>query len=401
MKTVFKRFSDEGIFAALKNSTVFKFFICNLLYTINLWMTIAYYPVYFNKLGISDNRIGILISVISFATLVLVFPFGVLSDRTLPKTLLRIGAFLLAISNILIVFNNDFYFLLTVVTVGGIGSSLFVITLYSLFFKQLSDVRRGVRISLFTFGAALGFGIGPFIGGFIIKYNDISNVFVLTGILNFVLFFLVSTLKSSQPIKFRLNMYKEDIFKPKVLFVIIVVFVTSSHFGVEKTCLSLFMTKNIGLSSVKVGTIFMCVGVWIAILNLVAGHSFDKTQKLTLLVALSILVSGFFQTFTAFATSFTEILSIRLAHTIGDAFFLVLRAIMITTIFPNDRMGGNFGFIYAVNTAAITVTSLICGNLNSRYGYGIPFMANGILVMLMAITMLFFTKRIRGMLESR
>lgn len=398
MKTVFARLKEDGILKALKSSDIFRFFICNLLYSINLWLTIAYYPVYFNRLGMSDNKIGILISSISFVTLIFVFPFGIMSDRFRPKTLLKIGAIVLAVSNGVVILSDNYYYISGVVIVGGIGSTLFIITLYSLFYKKLDDTRRGVRIALFTFGAALGFGIGPFTGGFVIKYSSIENVFILAGIMNIILFGLVFTLKSSQPIKFHINMYRKDLLKPEVLLVVIIVFVMSTHFGVEKTCLALFMTKKIGLDGFQVGTVFMCVGMWIAALNLVAGHSLDKTRKLALFVALSVLVSGGFQVYTAYADSFASLLSIRLAHTIGDAFFLVVRGILITIVFPNKRMGGNFGFIYAVNTAAITVASLLSGFLSDRYGYGFPFMINGIIVVMLAVSLLIMKNRVEKML---
>ncbi len=398
MKLILKTISEEGLIRALKNSGVFRFFLCNLLYSINLWLTMAYYPVYFNKIGISDGRIGVLISMFSFITLLFVVPFGVMSDRLKPKTLLRIGAILMVISNIAITFKGDFYYLMGFIILVGIGSTLFIITLSSLFYKQLDETRKGVRVALFALGTALGFGTGPFIGGFIINYSDINNVFFLAGILNAALFLLVFALKSSRPFKFRFEMYKNDILKPKVFFAIIIVFVMSSHFGVEETCMTLFMTKNIGLTGLQIGSIFMCIGAWIAVINLVAGHSFDKTKKLTLFISLSLLISGGFQILTAYADSFGSLLSIRLAHALGDGFYLVLRALLIAHVFPSKRMGGNFGFMYAVYTGSITISSLISGRLNGMYGYDFPFIVSGILVMSVAIIMLTMRTRIENML---
>ena len=398
MKVVLKKLSDDGIINGLKNSTVFRFFVCNLLYSINFWLALAYYPVYFNKLGISDKRIGILISVISFVTLVSVFPFGVMSDRFLPKTLLRMGAFMMALGNLLIIFFNNFFFIFAIVMLVGIGSTLFIISLYSLYYKQLGDSRRGIRIALFTLGTALGFGIGPFIGGITITYLEIKWVFIFSVFLNLILLFLISALKSSVTIKFRIDMYRKDLQRPEVLFLIILVFVMSSHFGVEKTCITLLMSKTLNLTGIQIGTIFMFVGTWVAVLSMVAGHYFDKTKRIISLVSLSILVSGFFQMFTGYASSFSSILIVRLLHTVGDSFFLVLKVVLITMIFPNQRMGGNFGFIYSVNTLATTVAALFSGVLSDHYGYRFPFVINGSLMVAMAIMLLAFKGRIGNLL---
>ncbi|MGR3220740.1 MAG: MFS transporter [Candidatus Anammoxibacter sp.] len=394
MKVILKKLSDDGVINGLRNSTVFRFFICNLLYSANLWLSSAYYPVYFNKIGMSDNKVGILISVISFVTMIFIFPFGVMSDRVTPKTLLRLGAFLMALSNILITLYNSFYYVFAVVAISGIGSTLFIVTLYSLYYKQLGEDRRGIRIALFTLGTALGFGLGPFVGGFIISYTQMEWIFICSGLLNLALFFLVSVLKSTDPIKFRIEMYRKDLLRPEVLFLVVVVFVMSSHFGVEKTCLTLVMSKVIGLTGVQIGTIFLVVGVWVSIVCMFAGHFFDKTKRLISLIAFSILITGVFQALTAYADSFFLLLIIRIFHTIGDSFFLVLKVVLITMIFPSSRMGGNFGFVYSVNTAAAAVAALISGMLSNHYGYGFPFVANGLFLVAAGIILLAMTGRI-------
>lgn len=400
MKIILKRLSDDGIINGLKNSTIFRFFVCNLLYSINFWLALAYYPVYFNKLGISDKRIGILISVISFVTLVSVFPFGLMSDRFLPKTLLRMGAFMMALGNLLITYFNSFFCIFAIVTLVGTGSTLFLVSLYSLYYKQLGDYRRGIRIALFTLGTALGFGIGPFIGGVTITYFDIKWIFIFSAGLNLILLLLISALKSSVTIKFRIDMYRKDLLRPEVLFLVVLVFVMSSHFGVEKTCFTLLLSKSINLTGIQIGTIFMFIGAWVALLCMVAGHSFDKTKRIISLVSLSILVTGFFQMLTGYASSFSSILIIRLLHTVGDSFFLVLKVVLITMIFPNERMGGNFGFIYSVNTLATTVTALISGILSDYYGYRFPFIINGSLMVAVAIMLLSIKGRIGNLLVS-
>ncbi|MGR3320092.1 MAG: MFS transporter [Candidatus Anammoxibacter sp.] len=394
MKVILKTLSESGIINGLKNSSIFRFFICNLLYSANLWLSAAYYPVYFNKIGLSDNRIGILISAISFVTMIFVLPFGVMSDRFMPKTLLRLGAFLMAASNILIILFNSFYYIFAIVAITGIGSTLFVISLYTMYYKQLGEDRRGIRIALFTLGTALGFGVGPFAGGFIISYMQMKWVFIFGALLNLALFFLVSVLKTTNPIKFRIEMYKKDILRPEVLFLIVIVFIMSSHIGVERTCLTLVMSKVIGLTGIQMGTIFLVVGVWVSVVCMFAGYLFDKTKRLISLIALSILVTGFFQALTAYADSFFLLLIIRIFHTIGDSFFLVLKVVLITMIFPNSRMGGNFGFVYSINTAAAAVAALLSGVLSNYYGYGFPFIANGLLLVTIGIILLAMKGRI-------
>ncbi len=394
MKVLLQKISRDGIVPSLKTSGVFRFFLCNLLFSINFWLVFAYYPIYFNKLGISDKRIGVLVAVLSFVTLISVFPFGVASDRFSAKTLLRTGAFTLAVGNVLITQSNNFYYVLLIVMLSGAGSTLFIVTLFSLYYKQLEGHRRGVKIALFTLGTSLGFGIGPFAGGFIIKYIGLEWVFMFSAFFNFVLFFLVSYLRSSVPVKFRIDMYWKDLVRPDVLFLIIVVFIMSSHFGVERTCMTLLMSKVINLSGLQTGTIFLAIGLWISVLGLFAGHFFDKTKRVILLIAFSMLITGVFQIVTAYVDSFASLLIVRLLHTIGDSSFMVLKGVLITIIFPLERMGGNFGFVYSINTLASSIFALISGILSGYYGYGFPFIASGLLLVVVAVILIITKGRV-------
>ena len=399
MKLILQKISNDGIVPSLKKSGVFRFFLCNLLFSINFWLVFAYYPIYFNKLGISDKRIGVLVALLSFVTLISVFPFGVASDRFSAKTLLRIGALTLAVGNVLITQSNNYFYVLLIVMLSGAGSTLFIVTLFSLYYKQLGKHGRGIRIALFTLGTSLGFGIGPFAGGFIINYIGLKWVFMFSASFNLILFFLVSYLRSGISVRFRINMYWKDLVRPDVLFLIIVVFVMSSHFGVERTCMTLFMSKVINLSGVQTGTIFLAIGLWISMLGLFAGHFFDRTKRIILFIAFSMLITGVFQIVTAYVDSFASLLIVRLLHTIGDSSFMVLKGVLITIIFPLERMGGNFGFVYSVNTLASSIFALLSGVLSDYYGYGFPFIASGFLLVAVAVILIIMKGRVGRILS--
>jgi len=160
---------------------------------------------------------------------------------------------------------------------------------------------------------------------------------------------LVAYLPDTRPIRFEIARYRDDLKRPAVLFLVASTFVVASHAGVERTSLTLLMTEMIGLGSSQVGLVYACVGVWIAGIGLLAGHAFDRTRRVVVVLSLGLAWSGIFQAATAFAGSFAGLVAIRLLHTLGDAFFFILNPILLSLIFPNTRMGGHFGFILTIN----------------------------------------------------
>jgi len=56
------------------------------------WLSMLFLPLHFKALGVSDTGVGVLISVFSLSTLLLVLPLGILSDRLPPRPMMAAGA---------------------------------------------------------------------------------------------------------------------------------------------------------------------------------------------------------------------------------------------------------------------------------------------------------------------
>ncbi|MFH1024298.1 MAG: MFS transporter [Planctomycetota bacterium] len=90
-----------------------------------------------------------------------------------------------------------------------------------------------------------------------------------------------------------------------------------------------------------------------------------------------VTLSGTFQILTGAVHSTAALYAVRLAHTLGDAMIMVSQGILVSVLFPERRVGGNFGFMTANRTLGISLGSAGAGWLMGRYGYPAVFVFGG------------------------
>ncbi len=386
--------------ALLLTSQILLFAWCVFVFNLTDWMLLAYLPVHLQSLGFGGHAIGGFMALLTVATLLLVLPFGLISDRVSPKRLIFLGLGLnMAFAGGLAVTHST-PGLAAVFVIGGVGFTCYYIPLNSLYFKLLGDEHRGVQVATMFAGMVLGYGFGPLLGGVILTRLPMEALFGIAVGGFALLGALVAFLPDTRPIRFDIARYRDDLKRPAVLFLVASTFVVASHTGVERTSLTLLMTEVVGLSSTKVGLVYACVGVWIAGIGLLAGSTFDRTRRVVIVLSMGLAWSGIFQAATAFAGSFASLLAIRLLHTFGDAFFFILNPILMSLIFPDTRMGGHFGFILTVNMFSSSLFAYLAGVISQPWGHGVAFILNGAMMVAMAAAFLCLRQPIRRSLTA-
>lgn len=115
-------------------------------------------------LGISFAEFGLAISVFAIFTGICQTPAGLLIERTGGRIVLMAGLLLNATCIILIgLFVRDFWSLVALMAIAGIGNSVFHPADYSLLSSSVGDGRIGRAFSIHTFTGHIGFIIGPII----------------------------------------------------------------------------------------------------------------------------------------------------------------------------------------------------------------------------------------------
>jgi len=349
-------------------------------FSLSGWMVAVYLPIHLEKaLGLSRSQIGLLIAVYAITLVVLVAPFGHLSDRFSPRRIVQAGLLLFAAYCFLLALSEKFFFLALAQILGGTGDSLVIIALGSLYYKHLTPARKGRKLGFYIFASFFGFGLGPLLSGFLLKVWGLSYrtlFFVVAAAVGGLLLFS-SALKDSPPFRIRLLDYKEDIFRKEVFLLISMLVAIGIHYGNERVSFSLYMKDRIGLDDFGIGSIFALLGFWIAVMSALTGALYDRTKKVLLFICAGLVMSGLFHIATAFANSYASVLLMRILHTTGDSVVIFSMNAIIASIFPLERMGGNYGFTSFFRTQGGFLGALMSGFLDAHCGYRASFIVAG------------------------
>jgi MFS family permease len=344
------------------------FFVSYFLHFFTFWMVLAYLPLLLESYGFTDQQIGFAIGINSLSSVLLVLPFGVLSDYFSPKRTLTLGAICYSAYFLLLLTLRDFSGICLVLVMGGVGAAAVRVILTSLYLKLMGGTSRGKKVAFLQLGGYLGFGLGPLLGGYVYETHGAVPMIEGAWSLSLLIIVLALLLKDAPPVVFSFKDYRRDIKEPNVLFLIAVVFVLGTHFGAEQTTISLLMKDIIGLNKRQIGIIFFFLGAWMAFLVPFVGTLMDKKHSLFLLMLVGLLISSCFQFMTAFTHTFYSLLIVRMIHTMGDTLAILESDVLTARFFPAARLGGNSGLIFCVRTSAIFIFAAFSGWLSQRWG---------------------------------
>lgn len=380
--------------------SIFIFILNIFIFSIVAWMIFVFLPIYLKELNFSDREIGVLISIFPLMTLLMLVPFGIISDRFSPKKVIQIGVGLLIIYLFLLLNITSFYGILISCIIGGAGSSIFLISIYTLYYRHLDEKHRGKKIGSFLFGSYGGFAFGPYLAGMLQRYWPMKSVFIAGLVLMGILFVLSFLIVDREPISFHYSKYRGDLQQKGVWLLIFVIILVGSHFGAERVAYTLFLNKNVGLSKYEIGQVFLIVGIFLGFFTIICGYIFDKKKETLMLLFIGLIISGTFHIMTVFARDFKQVIFYRLLHTSGDAFMILATNVLTANCFPNHRMGGNYGVVRTFQTLGIFGGAFFCGYLCQLFGYASAFYFSGAIMILSASVVLLKRHMFSGMLEK-
>lgn len=361
------------------------FSACSFLFFYASWMVFFYLPVYLGTINISNVEIGILIAAFSFIAPALAFFFGFLSDRFSPRSLVQLGAGLITLSLCGLYFAISFHALLPLFIIAGAGTTLFLISLNSLYFKHLQGRKKGMKLAILMFSGHIGLGLGPLTGGLVIDLFEQRAIFLASAAIMLLLLVITTKIDDIPPVKFALTQYRKDLRKKEVLLLILIILAVGFHFGTERTSLALFMSRTVNLTAWEIATVFGIAGLWLGVFSLICGYVFDAKKKAFVFLPLGLAISGIFQVMTPLANSHLTMIVVRVLHISGDTFLILSSAMIISTVFPHERMGGSFGLMTTIRSGGAFLGALLSGYMNAKYGYHIPLIVGGTLLIILSI----------------
>ncbi len=140
-------------------------------------------PVFASSFGVGETAAGAVISAFAFARLVFALSSGKLVDRFGERVILAGGIGIVAVSSALAGLAQNYWQLLVLRGVGGVGSAMFTVSAVSLLLRVVSADQRGRATGLWQSGFLFGAIAGPAIGGPLTAISLRAPFFVYAGTL--------------------------------------------------------------------------------------------------------------------------------------------------------------------------------------------------------------------------
>lgn len=349
--------------------------------------------VYFRDIGLSGAQIGVIFATATIVSIITILPSGISNDRLKSKHLITIALLLIALQYIGLSATTSFGQIVALFFFGGIGNTLYVSSIESLFHKTTEKKEVEGKIGTFQGLNYLMIGSTMILAGYLLNAQmDFTKLFLAVGI-TFVIVALIAQiiLPDSTSTKFNILHYKKDFFQPKVLLFALIVFLFAIHFGAENTAYGLFLQNNLELNRLQMG---LYMGLAIMIMGptaILIGRKL-KREKFRTALALGLLFSGLGH--ILMTVKITELSFLfRVIHEIADAatFFCIFFG--INQLFDMKRIGGNAAiFTFTMNIAA-TFGALIFAPMGTNFGYHLPLIVSGITSLAAFMLALLFTHK--------
>ncbi len=163
--------------------------------------------------------------------------------------------------------------------------------------------------------------------------------------------------------------------------------------------LGLYLTKELGFSSVQRGDIMSIVTAILYFLPIFTGAIADKIgYKTTLAIAFVILMTGYYLMGTV--TSYWAVFSVFLYVALGAAMFKPVASAIVTKTTNKDNSSFGFGLFYMMVNIGGFFGPLLVGILRNQFGWKIVFLSSATAIFLNLVILMFFKEPGREKIEE-
>ncbi|MCX8044469.1 MAG: MFS transporter [Desulfobacterota bacterium] len=350
------------------------------VFRVLIFITLFFFPLHLKDIGFSGWEIGMLMGVDSLMALLTTLPLGISNDLVASRRLTLLSFILLAVVYLLLAGARLFAVLMVLFILLGICNSLGQLSIRSLIYKTAGEERKGQRFSIMGFAEHSGIAVGALVGGLLLMRLSYDSIFMVTGILFFMLTPLIGWLPTTMTNIFDPALYRRELFKPDVVVFAMITFLYTYHWGAEKTVYTLFLRDCLGFSQLEIGMLIFVTVMLLAIGCLVFGRLLDrKVATLSRLIVGGLCLSAAGTMLLALSTNKAQAYVFRALHEIGDGSFMVFSYVMTSNLFSRARVGGGSGFIAQVSVLGTCAGALSSGAILEHFGPRIPMIAAAVM----------------------
>jgi len=373
--------------AALPSYSTLLFICCGVAFGgyLGSHMRLPVVPLYARSLGADAVLVGIINSAFLVMAALLSLPFGMVSDRLGRKRLACFGALILSTTSFLLYFSKTPWQMVWIYFLFGIGLAAFGPTMMSLVADISPVTHLGRSYGWYTTALYTSMSLGPALGGYVAKELGFLQVFLISGVLIFVTFWLILFYLPQARHILQDRAKKNDsagareLLQNRPLMGCWLV-TLGGCFG-----LGMFVTffplhgHNQGLNVAEIGLVFAVQGLWNALSRIPFGYLSDRVARRSTLVIIGLL--GYSGAMVGFALS-TSLLGFLLTATLlGISMGLAFTSVgaLIAEVVDRELRGLAMGGYNTCIYFGMMLSSALMGPIIQRIGFANSFHLTGLL----------------------
>ena len=363
-------------------------------------LVIPILPVFLSHKGISPSGVGLTISVIFVAMVLIQFPAGYLSDKFGRMPILIFGLGTYAFGAFALLSSPPFSLFLVFRFIQGLGSGSFIVGVNS-FVGDVTPIEFRGRAYGVIAGSQMGaVSIGVFVGA-LIGYKNINEIFALTAVMSLIavpITFLSTSKKHLLTIPNYATQIK-SIYRSRIFIAAVIYNVTFGAIaGMYETVWSPLLF-NRGASGFEIGISWFSFGIPYLTLSWQAGKLADKMDRRFLVVSQQIIGGGF-AIFYVLLPGVIPLITLGIVEAVLVVPGSPAMQSLLTEATPKEMLGKVQGItmtIYVATQAIFALTSGIFWEIN----ISLPFFFTGFFVIFITPLSIIYLRREKGRLQLK
>lgn len=371
-------------------------------------------PAYADRVGISTELTGWIVSMNPLMCLFFSVPFAYLSDKYNRFVVIFIGLAFYLIASLVLVYFKNIEALFLVKILEGLAIAAFLPAVVA-FISDISEQKSiSENMGSFTSVFNLGFIVAPAISAFLGEVYNIEAIFIfvlICSILNIILCWPIYRLyKKTKPVPVIINEivspsgsnYKDFIW-PVIITVSLLSFTFGYAFGLYDTIWAYYIFDR-GGNIFMVNLTYFCYALPVVLLSTFMGKLADKYENLHWPILLgSLIISITILSYGIIPYPLLIALLCSLEGVGNSAVFPCMNSAMIKAV-DNSFKGRSLGIFNSARTAGSFIGAIVNGYLYSLIVI-LPFIINFVLVavcsIIAAVSIFKYRHRLKTPIESK
>ena len=355
------------------------------------YMRMPLFPLHAVSLGADSVQVGMLNALFMFLAGALCVPAGIWSDVVGRRLPILGGILILSLSALLLAASQSVLQMAGICLLAGVGMAIFAPPLMSYVADVTPVDRLGSAFGWYTTSLYAAMTVGPALGGLLGRSIGYRPVFLGSGIMLFLIFWVVlfflppSRPRDPAPAKRVTLRQVLELLRSRRLVVCLVTMLGSCiGYGMFLTFMPLY-ARHLGLDAAHVGWLFAAQALANTLCRIPLGRLGDRVADRSFIATAGL--AGFTLSLVALglAGSFLTLVlgALLFGATLGTAFTALVA--LTTEAAPREMRGLALGLYNSCVYFGMMLSSALMGGVVRGFGYGAAFLVCAALTLMVAL----------------